>query len=187
MKKTKVIINKLLEELERTPLVQIACDKIGISRNTFYRWMKESPELYKQVNESLSLGTGLVNDVAVSNVLSGIKSKDPMYTKFWLERKHPDFRRPYILKIDSDDLLQYNRMLSEKEQVIRIEKEARDLADKPSKEKAEEARKRIEEWQAKWFKDEKTEKQKIQEKFEQWKKEYLDKHGYRDDVDNEIT
>lgn len=179
MKKTKKLINKLIEELERTPLVQTACEKIGISRNTFYRWIKEDEELFKKVNEALSLGTGLVHDVAISNVLGGIKNKDPMYTKFWLTHKHPDFRRPYIFKIDSEDSLIYRRMLSEKEQALRIDMEARELADKSNKEKAEEYMKNIDDFQSKWFVDERIEREKEARKlFEQWKKEY------KDDQDN---
>ena len=177
MKKTKKLINNLIEELERTPLVQIACDKIGISRNTFYRWMKEDKTLLAQVNEAISLGTGLVNDVAVSNVLTGIKSKDPMYTKYWLDKKHPDFRRPYIFRIDSDDVLQYNRILIEKSQVQKAEIEAKELADKLDGEKLAQAIKDLEKNQAKWFMPTRTEEEKAQELFEKWKKEFLKKRG----------
>jgi hypothetical protein len=183
MKKTRKLTDKLVEELERTPLVQTACEKVGITRNTFYRWIKEDEELFKRVNEALSLGTGLVNDVAVSNVLSGIKNKDPMFTKYWLDRKHPDFRKPYIFKIDSGDTLQYKRLLSEKEQAIKIDMEALDLAKRPGKEKMEEDMRRMDEWQTKWFVVDKDRKKKeAQVLFEEWKKEYLDKHGYTDDA-----
>jgi hypothetical protein len=182
MKKTKKLINKLVEELERTPLIQTACEKIGITRNTFYRWVKEDEELFKRVNEALSLGTGLVNDVAISNVLSGIKNKDPMFTKYWLDRKHPDFRKPYIYKIDSEDFLQYQRLLNEKEQAIRVDMEALDLAKRPQREKIEEATRVIDEWQAKWLVvDKERKKKEAQRLFEQWKNEYLEKHGYKDD------
>lgn len=123
MKKTEFMIKKLLEELERTPLIQVACEKIGISRNTFYRWAKEDKELAEQVSQAISLGTGVVNDVAVSNVLNGIQKGDPMYTKYWLSHKHPDFRKPFILKYD-DDVIQYRQKVKERSQFIRLQSDA---------------------------------------------------------------
>ena len=176
MKKTKEITNKLIEELERTPLVQIACDKVGISRNTFYRWIKDDEKLFAKVNEAISLGTGLVNDVAVSNVLTGIKNKDSMYTKYWLDRKHPDFRRPFIYKLESGDFLQYQRTLNEKEQALRVEQEAKEASEKLYGKKLAEVERSIEENQAKWFIDEKIEIQKEAQKLlDKWKKEFLKK------------
>lgn len=175
MKKTKALTTKLLEELERTPLIQTACEKIGISRNTFYRWINEDEELFEQANHALSLGMGLVNDVALSNVLSGIKNKDTKYTIYWLSHKHQDFRRPFRDRVDADDPIQYRRLLNEKEQVIRVQMEAKELAEKPTKEKMEEAIRKVTEFQDRWFVDEHKEREEIAlQKFEEWKKEYLE-------------
>lgn len=123
MKKTKTLLDKLVAEIEKTPLIQIACNKVGISRNTFYRWMKEDKDFLARVNEAMSLGMGLVNDVAISNVLEGIKKKDVAYTKYWLNHNHPDFRRPYVYRADADDLLAHSRLLAEAAQKHRIEQE----------------------------------------------------------------
>lgn len=124
MKKTPRTIKKLLEELERTPLIQAVCEKVGISRNTFYRWAKEDTKFAEQVNEALSLGTGVVNDIAVSNVLNGIQKGDPMYTKYWLSHKHPDFRRPFVVKYDSDDIILHRQRVKERSQLLRMESDA---------------------------------------------------------------
>lgn len=121
MKKNPRIIKKLLEELERTPLIQVVCEKVGISRNAFYRWAKEDKEFAERVNEALSLGTGVVNDIAVSNVLNGIQKNDIKYTMFWLDRRHPDFRRPLVFKYDSDDIITYRRRVKEQSQIIRAQ------------------------------------------------------------------
>ncbi len=37
----------LVEQLEKTPVVQIACEKTGVGRSTYYRWLKEDPEFSK--------------------------------------------------------------------------------------------------------------------------------------------
>lgn len=176
MKKTKTLINKLLVEIENTPLVQIACEKIGISRNTFYRWVKEDSELLKQVNYALSLGKGRVNDIAVSNVLSGIKSKDVRYTMYWLDRNHPDFRRPFIQKVDTDDLLAHHRLLIERSKMRQIESDVKNTTASEERERYEYARGRAKEFMRKWEKvsDNEIEK-KARDLHEKWKQEEKNK------------
>ena len=95
---------KLLEELERTPIIQAACERAGISRNTYYRWMNEDSMFRMQVDERLRMGIDLVNDVAESNVLNGIKKGDSGFTKYWLSARHTGYRRPFPRILHSDDL-----------------------------------------------------------------------------------
>lgn len=173
MKKTKALLNKLVEEIEKTPLIQIACDKVGISRNTFYRWMKEDKEFLYRVSEALSLGTGLVHDVAVSNVLEGIKKKDAMYTKYWLSHKHPDFRRPYLAKVDSDDLIAHLRSTLEGVRQRQIEQDIHDTATERERIRNEEAQKDAAAFLDKWRKVlSKPDEYRAHQIFEKWRKEF---------------
>lgn len=173
MKKTKAILDRLIEEIEKTPIIQIACDKIGISRNTFYRWMKEDKEFLSRVSEAMSLGTGLVNDVAVSNVLEGIKKKDAMYTKYWLDRKHPDFRKPFVFKVDSDDLVTHFRSVMEGVREREIEQNIRNTVTEAEKAKNAQAAKDAHAFVEKWRKVlEKPNENRAREIFEEWRKEY---------------
>ncbi len=178
MKKTKALVNRLIEELEKTGLILGACEKVGVSRNTFYRWMKEDKEFLSQVNEALSLGTGLVSDVAVSNVLDGIKKKDPMYTKYWLSHRHPDFRRPYVFKVDSDDLISHFRSTLEGVKKRQIEEEIKYTITEKNRIRNEEAANQAQKWMDKWKKvmDHDREK-RARELFEEWKKEYEEKRN----------
>ena len=44
---------KMLEELSASRgIIKIACDRSGISRNTFYEWIKQDPEFKKAVDIS---------------------------------------------------------------------------------------------------------------------------------------
>lgn len=43
----------LLEHLEKTPIVQIACDKSGIGRSTYYRWLQNDPIFAKSAKKAL--------------------------------------------------------------------------------------------------------------------------------------
>lgn len=174
MKKTKKLVNKLLKELESTGIVEISCEKTGISRNTFYRWMKEDKLFLEQASEAMFLGTGRVSDIAVSNILAGIKAKDMKATMYWLSHRHSEFKRPYTNGIDIHDLLRYAQLLNSKERTLRVEMEAKELAGNPREEKIQEAMRDIEQFQDKWFVNEKKEREKEAQKlFEKWKKNYL--------------
>ncbi|MBI3336287.1 hypothetical protein HYZ98_01830 [Candidatus Peregrinibacteria bacterium] len=80
----------LLEQLRRTPIVQIACEKIGIARATYYRFL-EDPEFAKKADEAIREGSYLMNDVAEAALLSAIKSQNLSAIVFWLKNHHPAY------------------------------------------------------------------------------------------------
>lgn len=86
--KNKVL---LLELLRKTPIVQIACEKVGVGRATYYRWRKEDPEFTKQSDQALLDGNLLVNDMAESQLMSAIKDKNMTGIMFWLKHHHPAY------------------------------------------------------------------------------------------------
>lgn len=81
----------LLELLRKTPIVQIACEKVGVGRATYYRWRKDSPEFTKQSDQALLDGNLLVNDMAESQLMSAIKDKNMTGIIFWLKHHHPAY------------------------------------------------------------------------------------------------
>lgn len=81
----------LLELLRKTPIVQIACEKVGIGRATYYRWRKEDSEFTKQSDQALLDGSLLVNDMAESQLMSAIKDKNMTGIMFWLKHHHPAY------------------------------------------------------------------------------------------------
>ncbi len=78
----------LLEQLKKTPIVQIACEKIGVARATYYRWRKDDPEFSSQADSSLREGNMLINDMAESQLLSAIRDKNLTAIIFWLKNHH---------------------------------------------------------------------------------------------------
>jgi len=172
MKKPR-IAKKFIEELERTPIIQIACDKVGISRNTAYRWMKEDTEFLQQVSEAMSLGVGMVNDVAESNVLAGIKAKDAMFTKYWLSHRHPQYRKPFIYRVESDDLLEHNRIIREGEKKAQVEKDIETASKKQSESRIAEKKARAQRMIDSWTKSDENEKTKIQRLALEMHKEWI--------------
>ncbi|MDP2655711.1 MAG: phBC6A51 family helix-turn-helix protein [bacterium] len=74
----------LLEQLERTPIIELACDKVGISRTTFYRWIHANKDFAKTIEKSLVTGREFINDLAESQVLSLIKQGEIKAIRLWL-------------------------------------------------------------------------------------------------------
>jgi len=81
---------KFLEVLEKNPVVQLACERSGISKATFYRW-KEDKEFTAKVEAALTEGNSLITDIAIAQLISAIKDKNLGAVKFWLEKHHPDY------------------------------------------------------------------------------------------------
>jgi len=81
----------LLEQLKKTPIVQIACEKADVSRATFYRWKKDDAEFSKMADEAILEGSFLVNDMAESQLMSAIRDKNMTAIIFWLKHHHQNY------------------------------------------------------------------------------------------------
>lgn len=84
--------SRFLRELESIPIVQTACEKVGLSRNTIYRWIKEDPDFAKEFEERMEIGGDLVSDVAESHLLKSIQRGESWATRYWLSRLSKKFR-----------------------------------------------------------------------------------------------
>lgn len=89
---------RLLEHLKKMPIVQIACEKVGLSRATFYRWKKQDNIFAKQVDEAIFAGELLVNDMAESQLMSAIKDRNLTAIIFWLKHHHKAYATRVELK-----------------------------------------------------------------------------------------
>ena len=92
MSKKNKIQNIFLEELKRIPIVLVACEKNGISRNSVYRWKRDDKNFSKAMDEALAEGEALVNDMSESQLLTLIKEKNWQAISFWLRHRNPRFR-----------------------------------------------------------------------------------------------
>jgi hypothetical protein len=129
MKKHKVK-DKFLAIIEKTPVIQHACEQCEISRNSYYEWMKKDPEFAQLVSDRMGIGIDLVNDVAESNVLTGIKKGDPGMTKYWLSARHKAYRRPFSLST-----VRHEDPEIEKARIEEKKKKARAMLDRWTKKK----------------------------------------------------
>ncbi len=91
MKKNK-IQDKFLEELRTIPIVQVGCEKSGISRNSVYRWKKEDKTFSNKMDQALADGVAFVSDMSESQLLTLIKEKNFPALSFWLRHRNDNYK-----------------------------------------------------------------------------------------------
>ena len=101
MKKNK-FQDQFLVELVKVPIVQVACEKTDLSRNTVYRWRKEDPAFLKKMDEALAEGVALVNDISESQLLTLIKEKNYPAISFWLRHRNNNYKNKLEITTKED-------------------------------------------------------------------------------------
>jgi hypothetical protein len=91
MKKNKYQ-DQFLDELRKVPIIQVACEKTGLSRNSIYRWKREDKAFAKKMDEALAEGVALVNDMSESQLLTLIKEKNYSAISFWLRHRNDNYK-----------------------------------------------------------------------------------------------
>ncbi len=81
----------ILEQLKKTPIIQVTCEKLGISRATFYRWKKKDEKFAEEVDLALQEGSQLINDMAESQLIAAIKNGNLTGIIFWLKNHHKNY------------------------------------------------------------------------------------------------
>jgi len=101
----KRIINDkklVVEKLKVSPIVQIACKKVGISRSTYYRWKKDDPKFAQKANKTLREGTELISDMAESQLINQIRNGNMTGLIFWLKHHREAYETRLKVKVNSD-------------------------------------------------------------------------------------
>lgn len=81
----------LIEQLKKAPINQLACERVGISRATFYRWKKEDKQFANNIDEALASGVSIINDMAESKLIGLIKEGHITGIIYWLKHHHPAY------------------------------------------------------------------------------------------------
>jgi len=85
-----------LEELSKTPVMSAVCSKLNISRETIYRWQKEDSDFKSKYEEVYQQGTGNINDLAKSKLITKINEGDIGAIKYWLDNRDTEFAKPRL-------------------------------------------------------------------------------------------
>lgn len=89
--KTKEQKQAFLEQLPKYPIVQVACEKSGVGRSTYYAWRKEDKSFSKEADEAIKSGTFFINDMAESKLIQNIQSGNNTAIIFWLKNHHKEY------------------------------------------------------------------------------------------------
>jgi AcrR family transcriptional regulator len=108
----------LIEQLRKTPIILVACEKMGVSRATFYRWYKEDEKFKELAQEALGDGKNLINDMAESQLISSIKDKNFQAIAYWLKHNHPNYSNR--LELSGKISTQNEKLTPEQEEIVKI-------------------------------------------------------------------
>lgn len=90
MKRNK-LKDAIIKELKEMPIIQFACKKAGVSRASYYRWMKEDPQFAKETNTAVAEGEALITDMSESQLISLIRDRNFPALQLWLKSHHPKY------------------------------------------------------------------------------------------------
>lgn len=98
--------DQFLEELRKVPIIQVACEKTGLSRQSVYRWRQTDKEFAKHMDEALAEGVAFVNDMSETQLLTLIKEKNWPAISFWLKHRNDNYKNKIEIttKEDAEEL-----------------------------------------------------------------------------------
>lgn len=105
---------KLTAQLQKTPIVQVACDRTTIARATYYRWRKEDKKFRDQADKAIRAGEKLVNDMAESQLISAIRDRHMTAIIFWLKNHH----KKYATRVEVTTRLKKKENLTPEQEVM---------------------------------------------------------------------
>lgn len=91
MRKSKKLFKEIIKEFENAPIASSVCKKVGISRNTLYRWQKEDEKFRENIEEATKKGIDHVGDMAKSQIINKIQKGDNSMIRFWLRNNDPQY------------------------------------------------------------------------------------------------
>ena len=97
----------LIEEMRKTPVIEIVCKKNSVSRATYYRWQQEDKEFKRQSRDAIDYGIEFINDMSESQLITLNKEKKMPAIAMWLKHNHKRYGskgREYIPIASIEDL-----------------------------------------------------------------------------------
>lgn len=110
--------SKIVKILEEHPHISYACKKVGISRMSFYRWMKGNLSFRMQVNDAMENGRAYWTEVAEAVVLKSMKEGKSADAKWYLTHNDPRYmderRKPQTKReLTDEQILELRTMLAQ--------------------------------------------------------------------------
>ncbi len=83
--------SRFIEFLREMPTIYYAAKKIGISRATIYRWLKDNSDFKQRVNIALEQGRMGTNEIVEMSLISQAKKGNINASKFYLSHNHENY------------------------------------------------------------------------------------------------
>lgn len=116
MKDDKTLKRLAIEQLTKTPIIQVMVEKIGLARATFYRWKQNDKDFSEAVDKAIAEGRNLVNDFAESQLINAIKNSDMRAITYWLNHNN----KHYTNKLELSGSFNVNDQLTpEQEELVK--------------------------------------------------------------------
>ena len=96
-----------LEQLRKVPVIQISCEKVGMSRATYYRLRASDKNFRRQSEEAMEQGYDMVNDLSEAQTITLIKAGKMPAIMLWLKTHHPRYGskvKSYAKSVSAEDL-----------------------------------------------------------------------------------
>ncbi len=81
----------VVDQLKKTPIVQLACERSGVGRSTYYKWRKFDKIFAQAADRAKEAGCFLINDIAESRLIRMIQDENLTAIIFWLKHNHPKY------------------------------------------------------------------------------------------------
>lgn len=81
----------VLEQFRKMPILQVALERAGISRSTYYNWRDEDKEFAKDADKAIAEGEALITDMSESQLISLVRDKHFPAVQLWLRHHHPKY------------------------------------------------------------------------------------------------
>ena len=105
---------KVIENLKKIPVIQVACERTNIARATYYRWRNDDENFKEQSDEAISEGEAFINDMSESQLISLIKDKNLPAINLWLKTHH----QKYTNKLRIEGNIQTEKALTPEQQQL---------------------------------------------------------------------
>lgn len=89
---------KLVAQLQKMPIVEAACKQLSLPRATYYRWRLSDIAFAEACDEAIEQSSGMVSDMAESQLISAIKERNMTAIIFWLKHHHPRYTARLLLE-----------------------------------------------------------------------------------------
>lgn len=93
---TKEQKERLLVELAKAPIVQVACQRVGIGRATYYSWRESDAQFRKLADKAVTEGSLVINDLAESKLIGNIQDGNNTAIIFWLKNHHGEYNEKIL-------------------------------------------------------------------------------------------